>query len=217
MRVCVNFYVDPISPYVWLASKQLARIEAAGVGIAFRPVLFAGLLNAHGQKGPAEIAAKRVYTFTDVMREAARRQLPFRGPPGHPFNPLQSLRMCLAIDNLEERRRFACAVFDACWEAGEDVSDLAVLQRLAAQCGLDSAALTTAAGAPQLKQRLIDDTNAAIAAGVFGVPTFEVDGQLFWGGDRIDALLWHLEGKRIDMAARDAFLARPALAKRPGA
>ena len=86
----VTFYFDPISPYSWLASKALGRIAEVAGEIAFQPVLFAGLLNAHGQRGPAEIAAERRYMFRDVLREATRAGLPFAGPPGHPFNSLQA-------------------------------------------------------------------------------------------------------------------------------
>ena len=77
----VTFFFDPVSPYAWLASKELRRIEAAGLTVNAQPVLFAGLLNAHGSKGPAEIPAKRLYTFRDVVRIAAQRGLTFRGPP----------------------------------------------------------------------------------------------------------------------------------------
>jgi 2-hydroxychromene-2-carboxylate isomerase len=210
----VTFYFDPVSPYAWLASHALARIEAAGAQIAFQPVLFAGLLNAHANIGPAEIPAKRAYIFRDVMREAAGAGLVFKGPPGHPFNPLQALRMCLAIRRQDQRRRFALAVMQACWEGGEDVSDAAVLARLATACGLSAAVLQGAAQQPAIKMQLAADTDKAIADGVFGVPTFRVGSELFWGGDRIDALIRHLQGKRIDEQALADFLAKAPLAAR---
>ena len=78
----VTFYFDPVSPYAWLAANALDRIEAAGAQIVFQPVLFAALLNAHGNIGPAEVPAKRAYIFRDVMREAARAGLAIQGPAG---------------------------------------------------------------------------------------------------------------------------------------
>lgn len=210
----VTFYFDPVSPYAWLASKALPRIEQIGGEIAFQPVLFAGLLNAHGQKGPAEIEAKRRYIFRDVMREATRAGLPFRGPPGHPFNPLQALRMSLALTEPGARRRFALAVMDACWEQGDDVSDITVLKRIAADCGLDGDALEAQARQAGIKVQLASDTEQAIKDGVFGVPTFKVDGDLFWGADRVYSLLRYMQGARIDEAALAAMLARPPLAER---
>jgi 2-hydroxychromene-2-carboxylate isomerase len=211
----VTFYFDPISPYVWLcAAIAIERIEAAGAQVRMEPVLFAAMLNAHGNVGPAEIAAKRAYTFRDVMREAARRGLPFVGPPGHPFNPLLALRMCTALADEGERRRFALALFSACWERGEDVSDEATLVRIADGCDLNGAALVKATQQAEIKQRLAAATEHAIADGVFGVPTFRLNDELFWGGDRVDALLWRLEGNGIDEDALSRFLAKAPLAER---
>ncbi|MDL2358216.1 MAG: 2-hydroxychromene-2-carboxylate isomerase [Pseudomonadota bacterium] len=210
----VTFYFDPVSPYAWLAANALERIEAAGAQIAFQPVLFAALLNAHGNIGPAEVPAKRAYIFRDVMREAARAGLAFKGPPGHPFNPLQALRMCVTLTSQDDRRRFALAVMRGCWEGGADVSDAAVLVKLATNCGLDGTAMRAAAQQDAVKAQLAADTDQAIAGGVFGVPTFRVGDELFWGGDRIDALIAHLQGQRIDERALADFLAQAPLAQR---
>jgi 2-hydroxychromene-2-carboxylate isomerase len=214
----VDFYFDPVSPYVWLAARSLARLEDAGVQLRFVPVLFAGLLKAHGNLGPAEIPAKRLYIFRDVMREAALRGLPFAGPPGHPFNPLAALRMCTALQGdamRAERRTLALCLIAACWERGEDISDTEVLARLADAAGFDGKDLLARAATPEVKQALAAATEAAIADGVFGVPTFRVDGELFWGGDRVEALLWRLQGGAIDEEQLAEFLARPPLAQRP--
>lgn len=210
----VTFYFDPVSPYAWLASHALGRIEAAGARIAFQPVLFAALLNAHGNLGPAEVPAKRDYIFRDVLREAAHAGRPFKAPPGHPFNPLLALRMCLAMPRQEQRRRFAEALLIGCWENGEDLTDAAVLQRLAGACRLNGPALLSAAQQPAIKVALAADTGQAIADGVFGVPTFRVDDELFWGSDRIDALIRYLQGQRIDEQALADVLARAPLAQR---
>lgn len=209
-----DFFFDPVSPYAWLAARSLGRLDDAGIQVRFVPVLFAGLLKAHGNLGPAEVPAKRLYLFRDVMREAARRGLPFAGPPGHPFNPLAALRMCTALGDEPERRRLALALMTACWERGEDVSDAAVLLRLSDEAGFDGRALLERAAAPEVKQALVAATDAAIAGGVFGVPTFRLDGELFWGGDRVEALLWRLEGGVIDEGRLAAFLAREPLAQR---
>jgi 2-hydroxychromene-2-carboxylate isomerase len=212
--VQVKCYVDPVSPYVWLATHDFARLEAAGADLTLEPVLFAGLLNAHGNIGPAELPAKRRYLFRDVMREAARRGMRFTGPPGHPFNPLLALRMCTAVDDAGERRRLFVTLVKACWEDGADLSDAATLGRLADGAGFDGQALLAAAVTPEIKHSLVEATARAAADGIFGVPTFRLGDELFWGGDRVDALLWRLNGGAIDEADLQAFLAREPLATR---
>jgi 2-hydroxychromene-2-carboxylate isomerase len=212
--VTVRCYADPVSPYAWLALRALDRINAAGAHVTVVPVLFAGLLNAHGNLGPAEVEAKRRYLFRDVMREAARRGLPFAGPPGHPFNPLTALRMCTAEADPARRRALFVAFTCATWERGNDLMDDDTLVRLAVQAGCDGAALLEAARTAAVKAALAQATAQAAADGVFGVPTFQIDDELFWGADRIDALLWRLQGNDVDRGLLDMFLARAPLAQR---
>ena len=214
--VTVRCYADPVSPYAWLGLRDLGRLEAAGARIVVHPVLFAGLLNAHGNIGPAEVPAKRRYLFRDVMREAARRGLPFAGPPGHPFNPLLALRMCTALADDAARGALLMAFTCATWERGADLMDEATLTGLADEKGLDGAGLLAAAQRPAVKQALADATAQAVTDGVFGVPTFRLDGdsELFWGADRIDALLWRMQGHAIDEDALREFVGREPMAQR---
>lgn len=209
----VAFYFDPISPYSWLAARQSSRIEAAGVRLDFRPVLLAGLLAANGTKGPAEVPSKRAYTMRDVLRIATRLKIPVAFPPTHPFNPLRALRMCMALAG-DERARFAVALLDGAWGRGLELADATILIRLADECGLDGRALAARAEEADIKQALVAATGAAVADGVFGVPVFRVDDELFWGEDRIDALLWRLQGNRIDESLLAEVLTRPASAAR---
>jgi 2-hydroxychromene-2-carboxylate isomerase len=212
----VRCYADPVSPYAWLGLRDLARLEGAGARIVVIPVLFAGLLNAHGNIGPAEVPAKRRYLFRDVMREAARRGLPFAGPPGHPFNPLLALRMCTAAGDDAARGALLMALTCATWERGADLKDEATLARLADEAGLDGPGLLAAAQTPAVKRALADATAQAVADGVFGVPTFRIAGdeELFWGADRIDALLWRMQGHGIDEDALREFVGREPRAQR---
>ncbi len=211
---CVAFYFDPVSPYAWLAALQLGRLDEAGLDVEVRPVLFAGLLATHGNLGPAEIPAKRTYIFRDVMREALALGRKMVGPPAHPFNPLRALRMCTAVDDASARRRLAVALLDAAWGKGHDITAPAELGRIAGDEGLDAATLDRLADAPEIKQRLTAATAGAAAEGIFGVPTFVLDGEMFWGADRVGALLRHAAGQGIDESHLRAVLARPAAATR---
>ena len=210
----VEFYFDPVSPYAWLAAEQLDRVTAAGGQITCRPILLAALLNAHGTKGPAEVPAKREYVFRDVMRQAKRLDLPFRGPPCHPFNPLGALRVILAVDDEGQRLVLARRLLAAVWSEGVDVADPGSLSIVLARSGFDADALLAAAATPEVKQRLRNFTQEAMDARVFGVPTFRLGDELFWGADRLDALVWALEGGTIDERLYEDVLSRPAAASR---
>ena len=210
----VTFYFDPISPYAWLAGLQIGRLDEAGLDVDFRPVLFAGLLAKHGNLGPAEIPAKRRYIFRDVMREAAALGARMAGPPAHPFNPLRALRMCIAVDDAPARRRFGLALMDGAWGRGRDLTVMEELVHIADESGLDGAALAPRADEAAIKERLTVQTATAAADGIFGVPTFVFAGEMFWGADRIAALLRKAAGTSIGEGELAAILARPAAATR---
>ncbi len=127
----VHFYFDFISPYVYLAWTQLSKIqEETSCEFIFKPLLFAGLLNHFGQKGPAEIPAKRIYTMRDSHRLAKSLNVPMEGPPAHPFSPLLSLRLCLAMETEASRQQLAGRILQACWGEGKDITNLNTLQKL---------------------------------------------------------------------------------------
>jgi len=149
------------------------------------PVLFAGLLKAHGTRGPAEVPAKRAYLGSDLARIAHRFGVPIDLPPAHPFNPLRALRLA-SLPHLDGERKIALvdALFSAAWRLGRNVEDEAVIEEIAISAGLDAGAIAEASG-DGAKARVRNQTDEAIALGVFGVPTALVDGQMFWGCDSL--------------------------------
>lgn len=210
----VEFYFDPVSPYAWLAIEQIDRITEVGGQIVCRPILFAALLNAYATKGPAEVPAKRAYVFRDVMRQAKRLNLPFRGPPSHPFNPLAALRAIHAIEDEAQQLTLARHLLAAVWREGAEVSDPHSLRIVLAHGGFDADAVCAVSATPEVKLRLRSATQEAIDAGIFGVPSFRLRNELFWGADRVDAVVWALKGGTIDDAFYEGVLARPAAAVR---
>lgn len=210
----VEFYFDPVSPYAWLAAEQLNQLTAAGGQIVSRPILLAALLNANGTRGPAEVPFKRAYVFRDVMRQAKRLELAFRGPPSHPFNPLVALRAVHAVEDELQRLKLTRRLLAAIWREGVDVNDPSALHGVLTDGGFDADGLLAAAATEKVKMRLREATQVAINAGVFGVPTFRIHGELFWGADRLDTVVWALQGGTIDNAFCENVLARPSSAKR---
>jgi 2-hydroxychromene-2-carboxylate isomerase len=202
----MKFYFDYISPYAYIAWRQLPAIAARhGQAIEPVPVVFGALLGAHGTKGPAEVPAKRRYILHDVYRKARRAGVPLALPPAHPFNPLAALRASsLALPD-DQRRALIDALYAAVWQTGEGIEEPDAVARIAASVGLDGEAIARAAGEPDAKARLRAQTDEALAAGVFGVPSVIVDGELFWGVDALDLLddfLARRESVPAEMVAR---------------
>jgi 2-hydroxychromene-2-carboxylate isomerase len=212
----VDFYFDFVSPYPWLASHQLGELrEGMAVKFCFVPVLFAALLNHHSNMGPAEIPAKRRYTFEDTRRWAVHLGLTFRSPPAHPFNPLKPLRVTSAIDDDGLREAIAVKLFDAAWSEGRDITSDGVIREVADSIGLNGQDLLVKAHTVEIKERLRLQTGRAIQAGVFGVPSFVVNGEIFWGNDRLHFLKQYLQGRLpTDPATIEEILARPRAADR---
>ena len=192
----VRFYFDYISHNAYLAFTQLERLaERHGRVFELEPVLFAGLLQHHGQLGPAEVPPKARWMMLDVVRKARRLGVPFAPPATHPWNPLLSLRVSHAPLAPEERARLVAALFRAAWAESLDVSDPREVARVAQRAGFDGEALVALASGDDAKARLRAATEAAIDAGIFGVPSFRVDDQLFWGFDDLAHLELHLSGR----------------------
>ncbi len=173
----VDWYFDFISPFAYLQSEQLGLLGPKA-RIRYRPVLFAGLLAASGQKGPAEIARKRVFTYRFVVWQAKRLGIPFKMPPVHPFNPLPLLRLAIACDCAPDAVH---RIFRFVWRDGR-LPDLPIeWAELAADLRLPDAQRRIADA--DVKDALRRNTDEAIARGVFGVPTLAIGDELFWGAD----------------------------------
>jgi 2-hydroxychromene-2-carboxylate isomerase len=191
----ITFYFDVISGYSYVAWSQLPALAAKHKrSIDAQPVLFAGLLNRYGHKGPAEIPPKRLYTFRNCQRLAIQFDLPFTAPPHHPFNPLAALRLLSVTAPASMREGLIGSVFHAVWGSGEGVEDAGVLARLARAAGYSEEQIAEA-GTTEVKARLRAQTDGAIARGAFGVPTFIVDNELFWGVDSLPHLDRFLAGE----------------------
>lgn len=196
----LTFYFDFVSPYAYLGWKQIADVaERHGRTLNAKAILFAAMLNHHGQKGPAEIPAKRIYTFKNVIRMAHFNGLTIKPPPAHPFNPLLALRAVSTPMADSQQHALIDAIFDVVWRGAEieksrDVTDPKVIAALATKIGLDGAAVVKAASSQEAKDRVKHETENAITKGAFGVPTMIADDELFWGADSIPHLEAHLRG-----------------------
>ena len=177
MKPVGTWYFDFISPFAYL---QLARMGALRerVTISPCPIMFAAVLDHHGQLGPAEIPGKREFTYRMVQWLADSSALELHFPPAHPFNPLSALRLALAADSSWDA---VSAIFEHIWKHGRAADRADDLAEVGARLGIGD--VQAAISAPDVKQQLRANTDAAIAQGVFGVPTIRLGNQLFWGND----------------------------------
>ena len=187
----ITFYLDFISPYAWLAFHALPQaLQGISHRVVHKPVLFAAMLKHHGQLGPAEIPAKRDWTYRQVLWLARQQGCELKLPAAHPFNPLGLLRLAMACDTDGEPSRYICEqVFRHVWCSGEDAADADRLAALAArlQPARDVAGV-------EVKQDLQANTQEAMERGLFGVPSFVVDDKVFWGQDALPMLRAYLLG-----------------------
>ena len=187
----ITFYLDFISPYAYLAFEKLPEVlMGLSYSVSYKPVLLGAILRHHGQLGPAEIPAKREWTYRHVQWLGHYHEVQLTMPAVHPFNPLPLLRLAIACARAGETNRYVCeAVFRHVWGGGADALDPARLQMLREQL-LPQVDPQADAVKAQLRQH----TDGAIARGVFGVPAFEVDDKLFWGFDALPMLREYLDG-----------------------
>lgn len=186
-----NWYFDYVSPYAYLQLESFHRLPS-DIEVTLKPVLFAGLLGYWDNMGPAEIPAKRRQTYRYSHWLAHKRGIQFKAPPRHPFNPLAILRLSIALDSDIQAIR---TIFRHVWGAGQDGQDPGSLRPLAESLGIND--LETRISSPAVKKQLRTNTEEATARGVFGIPTFSIDDELFWGDDVTDMMLDYLKNPKL--------------------
>jgi 2-hydroxychromene-2-carboxylate isomerase len=179
----IRWYFDFISPFSYLHWQKVKALRDEFEVIPV-PIVFGAVLSAHGQKGPAEIRGKREFTYRHVLWQSRHEGVSLRFPPAHPFNPLSALRLCIAAGSTTSA---VDTIFDWIWQHGRAGDSIEALAPVAAELGVDLEAINTDA----VKATLRANTDAALAAGVYGVPTLAFDGgpidsMLFWGNDAHD-------------------------------
>lgn len=182
----LDLYWDFSSPFAYLGSSQAEALAArTGATLRWQPMLLGGLFRSIGQADAPLLTwsdAKKEHSMLDMQRWAEHYDVPFRFPNKFPVSSVKAMRCWLALPEAE-RGAFRERTFRAYWAEGKDISDDAVLGELLGAHAADVLAQTQT---PAIKQALIAATEAAVARGVFGAPTWVVDErELFWGQDRI--------------------------------
>ena len=188
----VEFYYDLVSPYSYLAYTQLGRVcKEHGAELVFRPMLLGAVHKMSGNRAPIEVEAKSRYQWKDIHRWASYYDVPLKFPDPFPFRTLKTMRAAMFCSGRGELEAFTRESFALYWqESGapkglDEADEYDPLAEVAHRIGVDLEEVLEGAAAPENKQALKDATEEAVGRGVFGAPAFFVEGEMFWGNDRL--------------------------------
>jgi 2-hydroxychromene-2-carboxylate isomerase len=192
MPIDVVFYFDFTSPWAYLADL---RIDDALAGTDARVVRVPVYLRGFEmfRSGVPYASEKLVYIGRDLARHAERFGVPLRFPHRFPIDALRALRAMVHLEGTPHADAFRKAAFAAAWAEDRDLASSEVVLDVAESVGASRAEVLAALGDPTVKARLRDNTDRAIARGAFGVPTFFIGDEMFWGQDRIDFVRWAVD------------------------
>ncbi|TWO70291.1 2-hydroxychromene-2-carboxylate isomerase [Caenimonas sedimenti] len=185
----VDFYFDFGSPAAYLAWTQMPRIAAeTGATVNYKPFLLGGVFQSTGNKSPMEVPAKGKYMLDDLQRFATRYGVQFAHNPHFPINTLMLMRGATGLQLRDPAKLlpYGDAVYKAIWVDGKNMGDPATVGGVLQAAGFNPQELLALTAEQEVKDKLKADTAEAVARGVFGAPTFFIDGRMYWGQDRLD-------------------------------
>ena len=187
MTKSVDFYFDVGSPTAYLAHNRLKQLKLEyGCSVIYHPVLLGGLFKASGNSSPVTVPAKgRYMMMEDLPRFAEIYNVPLNTNPHFPINTLNLMRGAVSSLDEEYFDTYIDTIFKAIWVEGRDMGDLDTVIEALTAAGLDAKAIIEATQRPEVKQKLISNTEQAVERGLFGAPTMFVDGEMFFGQDRL--------------------------------
>jgi 2-hydroxychromene-2-carboxylate isomerase len=187
----IDFFFEFSSPYGYIASELVEGVEQRiGRAVTWRPILLGPMFKATGQAPLTEIPLKGDYAKRDFLRSAAFHQVPYRHPSKFPIGTVAAARAFYWVSDRDpmQARQLAKGLYRAFFSQDRDISAPATVVEIAAAHGIDGAQLAAALEDPALKDRTKREVESALQAGVFGSPFFIVDGEPFWGCDRLPML-----------------------------
>ena len=198
MTAAIDFYFDFSSPYGYLAATKIDAIAAKhGRDVMWRPILLGAVFKINGQQPLTTIPLKGGYAKHDMLRSARWFNVPFRIPGRFPINTVAPCRAYYWLYDKDAAlaKKFAGALYHAYFAEDRDISNVEIIIEVAAKLGIDTVALAVALNDPAVKERTKTEVDAAIERGVFGSPYIVIDGEPFWGADRLDQMeRWLKEG-----------------------
>ena len=186
----LEFYFDFISPYSFLAHKQIREMEnKEGIKVIYKPVLLGGLHNLHGIKAPAFIPAKAKHMVRDCKLIAEKNNIRFKFNSYFPIRSLNLMRGVLVAEEDNVKKYYIDNIFNTIWQDGLNMNDAIVIQKILQNLNINPKTFSLRTTSSLIKDLLRKKTNDAYEKGVFGAPTFVVNNKIFWGQDRIEFAL----------------------------
>ena len=198
MTKTIELIFDFVSPNAYLVWQPLRAVAARhGVEVKITPAFLGGMHKLTGNTPPfirdAEVKGKNDYASLEMQRFIAKHGLHrFKMNPKFPFNSINLLRMLVSLPG-DDQIKFIDAMTPAIWEQELDVSDAAAVAAVLTKAGFDAESLAAKAQDPAIKQAVIDNTEKAVERGTFGIPTFFIGTEIFFGKERLGQIEEMLE------------------------
>ncbi len=185
-----DFYFDFISPYSFLAHKEIRKIEnKIDIKIRYKPILLGGLHNLHGIKAPAFIPAKAKHMIRDCKLIAERNNVKFKFNSYFPIRSLNLMRGVLVAEEDNIKNYYIDNIFNTVWQDGLNMNDEIIVHKVLKNLNVNPKTFSLRSTSSLIKDSLRNKTNEAYEKGVFGAPTFVSNNKIFWGQDRIEFAL----------------------------
>jgi len=189
MTKTVTFCFDFGSPYSYLAYNYLSPIKESGAQIDLKPVLLGGIFKATGNQPPATVQKKGEYMFKDIQRWANKLDISFKMNPYFPILTVPHMRGAILAQKKGILEYYMQSMFDSMWLKGLNLNDQEILTQVASESGIDPNDFAEGISSDEIKNELKVNTQFAIDKGAFGVPTYFLENEMFWGIDSIKFLL----------------------------
>ena len=185
-----DFYFDFISPYSFLAHKEMRKIEnKTNIRIRYKPILLGGLHNLHGIKAPAFIPAKARHMIRDCKLIAERNNVKFKFNSYFPIKSLNLMRGVLVAEEDNIKKYYIDNIFNTIWQDGLNMNDENIIFKILKNLNINPKTFTLRSTSTSIKESLRKKTSDAYEKGIFGAPTFVSNNKIFWGQDRIEFVL----------------------------
>ena len=182
-----DFYFDFVSPYSFLAHKEINKIEKKNsIKIKYKPILLGGLHNLHGIKAPAFIPAKAKHMIRDCKLIAEKNRIKFKFNSYFPIKSLNLMRGVFVAEEDNYKSNYIDSIFNSIWQDGLNMNDENVVQKVLKNLNINPKTFYLRSASSSIKDTLRKKTNEAYEKGVFGAPSFVSNNKIFWGQDRLE-------------------------------